>query len=80
MNVIQDVHEFLTAEFDMKGRTIGADDPLLGSGVLDSMGLLKLVTFLEDRYGFQAGDADVAPENFGSLRAIQSYVERKALR
>jgi acyl carrier protein len=80
VDVMKDVREFLVSHFDLRGRAIGPDDALLGSGVLDSMGLLKLVTFLEERYGFTAGDTDVTPESFGSLRAIQSYVEMKTSR
>jgi acyl carrier protein len=46
------------------------DYPLLENKVLDSLGLFKLVTFLEAEYGVQIPDEQLLPSNFGSLGAI----------
>lgn len=53
------------------------DENLLATGIVDSIGILKLVTFLEERFGFQADDDDLVPENFMTLQRIQAFVERK---
>ena len=52
---------------------------LLDSGILDSLSLLRLVVFLEERFGITMGDADLLPENFASVNAICAYLRsRKA--
>jgi hypothetical protein len=47
--------------------------PLL-SGVLDSLGLIHLLAFLEERFGVTPRYADVVDEHFGSLEALVAYV------
>ncbi len=53
------------------------EEPLIG-GLLDSIALLTLSTHIEERYGIAVGAHDVGPENFGTLRALASFVRRKA--
>jgi acyl carrier protein len=43
---------------------------LLESGILDSLGLLRLVVFLEEQFGITLGDADLLPEKFASVNTI----------
>ena len=50
---------------------------LIGQGIIDSAGILELVAFVEDAFGISVGDSELVPENFDSLNAIQSYLERK---
>ena len=53
------------------------DTSLLDSGILDSLSLLRLVVFLEERFGTTMGDADLLPENFASVNAICSYLRAR---
>ena len=53
------------------------DTSLLDSGILDSLSLLRLVVFLEERFGITMGDADLLPENFASLNAICAYLRSR---
>ena len=50
---------------------------LLDSGILDSLSLLRLVVFLEERFGITIGDADLLPENFASVNAISAYLRTR---
>jgi acyl carrier protein len=55
-----------------------ADDAsLLESGILDSLSLLRLVVYLEERFGIMVGDADLLPENFASVEAICGYLRAR---
>lgn len=56
---------------------LGADDQLLEQGVLDSMGVLEMLTFIEDTYGVKAADDEVSEANLGSLSAIARFVASK---
>ncbi len=61
----------------VKGRHIDitpADD-LLGAGIIDSLGILQLVAFIEDRFNFQVPDEDVVYENFFSVDALANYLK-----
>jgi acyl carrier protein len=53
------------------------DTSLLDSGILDSLSLLRLVVFLEERFGTSMGDADLLPENFSSVDAICAYLRAR---
>jgi acyl carrier protein len=53
------------------------DKSLLESGILDSLSLLRLVVFLEERFGITVGDADLIPENFASVNAICAYLRAR---
>ena len=50
---------------------------LLESGILDSLSLLRLVVFLEERFGITMGDADLLPENFASVNTICAYLRAR---
>jgi acyl carrier protein len=50
------------------------EDRLLEKGVIDSMGVLELVGFLQTEFGVAIGDDDLIEENFGTLADIVRYV------
>jgi acyl carrier protein len=50
---------------------------LLDSGILDSLSLLRLVVFLEERFGIAVGEADLLPENFATVKAICAYLRAR---
>ena len=56
---------------------LGDDDRLLERGVVDSMGVAEMVTFLEDEFGVATSDEDITEANLGSLNAIGRFVSRK---
>lgn len=62
---------FLYARPDFE---LSDDDALLGRGIVDSMGVMEVVVFLEEQYGLQVDDADITEENLGSMSAIATYV------
>ena len=54
-----------------------AKTPLVESGILDSLSLLQLVVFLEERFGITVGDADLLPQNFASVNTICAYLRAR---
>jgi acyl carrier protein len=52
------------------------DEPLLERGLLDSLAILRTVTFCEEQFGITIPDEEVLPDNFQSVRAIAELVER----
>ena len=59
------------------GDAITHDASLLDAGIIDSTGVLELVSFLETTFGIEVQDDEMLPENLDSIRAITSYVSRK---
>jgi acyl carrier protein len=50
---------------------------LLDGGVVDSTGVLELVTHLETTYGFKVADDELVPDNLDSIESLTQFVERK---
>ncbi len=57
--------------------TLGDDTPLIEGGIIDSMNLIKLVSFVEQAFGVKVLDEELDIDNFRSLEAITRFVERK---
>jgi acyl carrier protein len=56
---------------------LGNTTPLLETGVLDSLGLLRLVVFVQERFGIVVDDVDLVPEHFDSVDAICAYLRSR---
>jgi acyl carrier protein len=56
---------------------VADDEHLLEKGILDSMGMVELITFLQDQFGVEPADDEVTEENFATLRRIAAFVSRK---
>ena len=54
------------------------DDSLLGTGIIDSMGVMELIVFVESEFGLIVGDEEVTKDNFDSVATIARFVESKA--
>jgi acyl carrier protein len=50
------------------------DDSLTSTGVLDSMAIFRLVSFVEETFSVAIGDEEITSENFRSINAIQGFV------
>jgi acyl carrier protein len=50
------------------------DDRLLGRGVIDSMGILELISFLTEEFGIEIADEDITEANLGTLQALARFV------
>jgi acyl carrier protein len=79
MTILEQVERFLLTEVavDYDKKPFSPDSDLLELRILDSLGVLKLVLFLERTFGIQVEDEDVVPENFESLNIIAKFVEDK---
>ena len=61
-----------------KGITdLSETDDLVEAEVMDSLGIMKLILFLEETFDVKISDDDLTLENFSSIQTIYSLVERK---
>jgi acyl carrier protein len=56
---------------------VDEDYPLLAKGVIDSLGMLKLVSLIEEEYDVEIDDDDIVPDNWRTIRDIAALVESK---
>jgi acyl carrier protein len=56
---------------------LGAGESLLDTGIIDSIGVLTLVNWLEETFGFVIDDEDVLPENLDGIGNLVAFVQRK---
>jgi acyl carrier protein len=76
MDVRRMLREFIEANFWVAD-AVGDDDSLLDSGILDSTGVLEVVTFLESRFGIAVADDEIVPENLETIARISAFVSRR---
>jgi len=73
------IREFLLHDvfYDKDLSGLEAGESLLERGLLDSLSILKIVTFCEESFGITIPDTDVLPDHFDSIRAIATLVESR---
>jgi acyl carrier protein len=72
------IKEFIVKEFmpDVPVEELETDYDLLDGGVIDSLGLLRVIVWLEDTFQIPLDDAEIIPESFRSVAAIRTFVEQ----
>lgn len=69
---------FLMKKFPVaRRRGLDENSKLLESGIVDSLGVLDVVGFLEQSFNIKIVDDELTPENFGSVKCMASFVEGK---
>jgi acyl carrier protein len=56
---------------------VGEDYPLLENQVVDSLGMITLISLLEEEFDVEIDDRDVVPSNFKTIGDIAALVESK---
>lgn len=60
---------YMRPDFELRN-----DQSLMGNGIVDSMGVMEMIQFLEEEFGVEVDDADITEENLGSVDAIAEFV------
>lgn len=70
--------QFILDQFpSSRRRSLEDTDPLLESGLIDSMGVLDLVAFIETEFKVTVDDEELIPDNFQNIARIAAFVEKK---
>ena len=71
------IREFVLQKFPLaRKRKVANNDNLLESGIIDSLGVLDLVAFLQQEFAVAVADEDLTPENFQNIECMARFVER----
>lgn len=80
MDHVHAIKEFIIAEFipDIEVAQLDDDYDLIESGVIDSINLLRVITWLGNRFDIPIDEVEIAEKNFASVAAICEFVDRAA--
>jgi acyl carrier protein len=75
----QRIRELMVSNLTWSGSwsQVDEDYPLLDKQVVDSLGMLKLVSLIEDEFDVEIDDEDIVPDNWRTIRHIAGLVESK---
>ena len=77
-DTIEAVRQFVYHTFPLaQQRTLTNQDSLLDGGIVDSLGILEIITFLEGDYSITFNDDDMLADDFDSIGSIANLVSQK---
>lgn len=76
MDTASVIRDYIRDELAVGDAVVGDDTPLWG-GVVDSVGLMQLITFLEERFGTEISDDELTSTHFRTVADIAALVDRK---
>ena len=78
MDIKPQIRAYVTKNFYIPdGSALSDNASLLDRGVIDSTGVLEVISFLEETFSIAVLDNETLPENLDSIDRIAAYVERK---
>ena len=79
MRTIEILKQFIIEEFvpDGDGNELKENQSLLESGIIDSLGIMKLLVFIEEKFQLKVSDEELIPENFETLSTIAKLISQK---
>ena len=77
MSTVDKITAFVEKMTVEAGTKITAETSLLDSGIIDSTGILEVVSFIESEFGIRVQDEEIVPEHFENVQRIAAFVETK---
>ena len=79
MNIEEELKNFILENFivDENPSQLDRNQSFLESGIIDSTGILELVSFIEEHYNITVEDEDLIPDNLDSLNNVVNFVNKK---
>ncbi len=74
MNKVELIKNYILQNYPTASDDISGDTDLIETGILDSMGIIELVSYLEKEFSLSFPDDDITVDNFGSIDKIVSYL------
>jgi len=73
------IREFMLKEFKISGfhEYFGDDESLIDSQILDSLSILQLISFMDEKFNIFPAEGEVDPEKIDSVNQIADYIFKK---
>jgi len=80
MTIDTEIKEYIAKNliFSDNGFPFAEDASFLEEGIVDSVGVMELVAFVEEKFGLKVDDADVTPDNFDSVMKLAAFIRKKS--
>lgn len=77
--IVSNVKKYIIDNFLFGNETeeLNEDDSFIEKGIIDSTGIMELIEFVEETYGFSMDDKELVPENLDSLKNISRFILSK---
>ncbi len=78
-SITPEIRDYISRNFlfSDKGFNYGDDASFLEEGIIDSLGIIELVTFVEKKFSISVADHELLPNNFDSVRKLSSFISSK---
>jgi len=79
MAIGDQVRDFVTEKFLLGDPNINIDnsDSFIEKGIVDSTGVLELVSFVEEEFNFKVSDEEIIPDNIDSIKNLTTFIQKK---
>lgn len=78
MELKEQIRKFIISNFYVADpATLSDEASLLDAGIVDSTGVLEIITFLESDLGITVEDAEMLPDNLDSVSRLVAFVQKK---
>ena len=77
LNIREALRQYVSEELLEEEAPVEDDENLLADGMVDSLGMLRLVAFIEESYGVRVPPQDFTIENFRTIETLDTYLSRK---
>jgi len=80
MDIEATVRQYIEDNFAYRGgvKDLPAAKSLIEAGIVDSTGVLELVSFVEQQFGISVADTEMVPENFDSIANLTAFIRKKS--
>ena len=72
--LVEKLSHFILSELATELESLKGDDDLLEDSVIDSLGIMRLIAFIEQEFDFVVPSGDVVIENFMTVNAMADYL------
>ena len=81
MTIEEQIKEFISHNllFSNNGFPYGVEDSFLEKGIVDSIGIMELVAFIEENFKITVENSEITPMNFDSVAQLADYVRHKMI-
>ena len=80
MDPVSQIHQYLEKKFSLasKGVRLTNDTLLLEEKIIDSIGMMELLLFVEDTFDIEVPEEDIVPDNFGTINNLVAYIRNSS--
>ena len=75
-SIVADLLDFIGTSLMGGANDLESTTPLLALGIIDSLSMVSVVTFVKERYGVEVRGQDVTVANFATVDALARLIER----